>query len=241
VTNDHTDDDIRIVLDDDQRTYITQQKEIHRNEELEKWEIVTKNRHRTTDNKANEFSTDATNPNENNNYDNGIDMDDDTTNLKNEKHSELQKEQRDMLSGLAVATKKKRKKKKKNTKTSQCALPKPLHTIVKRSILEQNIEVEDMLMQYWHKIINLEDLIREKNKERTKMCAQMLLALHRKDTKIIEEIFDQRPEPMSCDLEPDIDIGHDYRRHEPKIGKFINNGIQRVEGLTSGWFSLQTD
>ena len=35
---------------------------------------------------------------------------------------------------------------------------------------------------------------------------------------------------MSCELEPDIDIGHDYRRHEPKLGKFINNGIQRMRG-----------
>ena len=82
-------------------------------------------------------------------------------------------------------------------------------------------------IQYWHKIINLEDLIREKNKERTKMCAKVLLAIHRKDTKKLEDIFDQRPEPMSCDLEPDIAIGHDYRiSSEPKIGKFINNGIQ---------------
>ena len=75
------------------------------------------------------------------------------------------------------------------------------------------------------------------------MCAKVLLALHRKDTKILEEIFDQRPEPMSCDLEPDIVIGHDYRinSHEPTIGKFINKEIQQMGGLTSVWFSLPTD
>ena len=55
-------------------------------------------------------------------------------------------------------------------------------------------------------------LIREKNKEeRTKLCSKVLLLLelallHRKGTKILEERFDQRPEPMSCDLEPDIAI-----------------------------------
>ena len=97
------------------------------------------------------------------------------------------------------------------------------------------------LIQYWHKINNSEDLIRERNKERTKMCAKVLLALHRKDTKMLEEIFDQRLEPMSCELEPDNDIGHDYISHEPKLGKFINNGTQRMGGLTSGWLSLQTD
>jgi len=112
--------------------------------------------------------------------------------------------------------------------------------------------VEDiMLMQYWHKkIINLEDLIREKNEERTKMRAKVLLAaLHRKDTKILlEEIFDQRPEPtMSCDLEPDI---HCYRArltyfnsHEPTNNweVYFNKEIQQMGGLTSVWFSLPTD
>ena len=172
---------------------------------------------------------------------NGNDISDDITNITNERNSEQQKEQREMRSESAHATKKKRKKKKKNTNTAQFSMPKPLHTIVKRSILERNMQVEDKLLQYWHKITNLEELIREKNKESNKMWAQVLLALHRKDTKILEEIFDQRPKPMSCDLEPDIHIGHDYRSHEPNLGKFINNGIQRMGGLTSGWFSLQSD
>ena len=74
------------------------------------------------------------------------------------------------------------------------------------------------------------------------MCAKVILALHRKDINILEEIFDQRPASLSFELEPDIDIGHDYRSHEPKIGKFIYNGIQRMGGcLTSEWFSLQSD
>ena len=192
VTTEHTNADIRRVLDDNQRTYTTQKKDTHRNEELDKWEIVTKKRHKTTDDKANESPTDATNPNENTYNDNGSDIDDITTKITHERHSEPQKEQRDMQSG-AIATKKKQKKKqkkkKKNTNTSQCALPKPLHTIVTRSILERNIQVEDMLMQNWHKIINLEDLIREKNEEITKMCAKVLLALHRKDTKILEKRY----------------------------------------------------
>ena len=63
VTNDHNDDDIGIVIDDDQRkierasaTYSEQQKELHLKQELVKCEIVTKNRHRknTMDDKANE-------------------------------------------------------------------------------------------------------------------------------------------------------------------------------------------
>ena len=88
-----------------------------------------------------------------------------------------------MRSGLAIATKKKRKKKKKknntNTNTTQCALPKPLHTIVKISILERNIQVEDRLIQYWHKINNLEDLIREMDKESNKAqtCARAKVLL----------------------------------------------------------------
>ena len=61
-TTDHKDDDIRIVIDDDQReteqkseTHTKQQKELHRNVALEKWKIVvTKNRHRTTDDTPNE-------------------------------------------------------------------------------------------------------------------------------------------------------------------------------------------
>ena len=103
------------------------------------------------------------------------------------------------------------------------------------------MQVEDKLLQYWHKITNLEELIREKNKESNKMCAKVLLALHRKDTKILEDIFHQRLEPMSCELGPDIDIEHDYRSHEPKLGKFINNGIQQMGSLSSGWLSLQSD
>ena len=100
-----------------------------------------------------------------------------------------------------------------------------MHTIVKRSILERNMQVEDKLLQYWHKIMNLEELIREKNKESNKMCAKVLLALYRKDTKMLEEIIDQRPETMRCDLKPDIDIGHEYRSDEPQLGTFINNRI----------------
>lgn len=61
-TTDHKDDDIIIVIDDDQReteqkseTHTKQQKELHRNVALEKWKIVvTKNRHRTTDDTPNE-------------------------------------------------------------------------------------------------------------------------------------------------------------------------------------------
>ena len=66
------------------------------------------------------------------------------------------------------------------------------------------------------------------------MCAKVILALHGKDTKIREGIFHQRPEPMSCELEPGIDIEHDYHSHEPKLGKFINNGIQQIASLSSG-------
>ena len=98
----------------------------------------------TTD-KANESPSDATNPIENKNDDDGIDIDDDTKNTTNERHSEPQKEQRDLQSGLAITTKKKRKK-KKETNTTQRALPKPLHTIAKRSILERIMEVEDKLI-----------------------------------------------------------------------------------------------
>ena len=55
---------------------------------VRKWEIVTKNRHRTTDDKSNESPTDVTYPNENNNGDDGIDIDDDIKNITNERHSE---------------------------------------------------------------------------------------------------------------------------------------------------------
>jgi len=72
------------------------------------------------------------------------------------------------------------------------------------------MQVEDKLIQYWHKINNLEGHIQEMNKESTKVCAKLILALHRKDTKIREEILDQRPKQMSCELEPGFDIGHDY-------------------------------
>ena len=63
--------------------------------------------------------TDATNPIENNNGDDGIDIVDDTKNTTNERHSKPQKEQRDLQSGLAIATEKKIKKKKNTTTTQQ--------------------------------------------------------------------------------------------------------------------------
>ena len=48
------------------------------------------------DDKANEHPIDATNPTENTNGDDGFDIDDDTENITNERHSEPQKEQRDL-------------------------------------------------------------------------------------------------------------------------------------------------
>ena len=85
---------------------------MHQNEEQGKWEIGKKKHHRknktdfkekcetvtkkcrrknTTDDKANESPSDATNPIEKKNDDDGIDgidIDDDTKNTTNERHSE---------------------------------------------------------------------------------------------------------------------------------------------------------
>ena len=64
------------------------------------------------------------------------------------------------------------------------------------------------------------------------MFEKVLLALHRKDTKTLEEIFNQRPEALSCELEPDINIGDDYRTlvMNQNFSKFINNGWNATDG-----------
>jgi len=77
------------------------------------------------------------------------------------------------------------------------------------------------------------------NKESTKVCAKLILALHRKDSKILEEILDQRLKQMSCKSEPGFDIGHDYRkqsRAQKKLGNLLITEYNGWEALVRDGF-----
>ena len=80
-------------------------------------------------------------------------------------------------------------------------------------MLKQTSQMEDQFIQYWHQINTLEDQLKEINNEKAKLGRKMLLAIHRNDTTILKQEFDTTPAPMSCDLELDIHIGHDYSSH----------------------------
>ena len=57
----------------------------------------------------------------------------------------------------------------------------------------------------------------------------MLPAIHRNNITILKDIFDTTtPAPISCDLEPDIHIGHEYISHEPTGEQNGYQGLQEI-------------
>ena len=98
-------------------------------------------------------------------------------------------------------------------------------------MLKRMSQLEDELIQYWHRINTLEDQLKDINNEKAKLGAKMLLAIPRNDTTILEDIFNTTQAPMSCDLEPDIHIGYNYSSHEPPAGKYVYQGLQEIGSL----------
>ena len=83
-----------------------------------------------------------------------------------------------------------RKKFKKKKKKKICTPLKTTVKIVRRSMLKQTSQLEDQLIQYWHRIYTLEDQLKDiNNNKNTKLGATRLLAIHRNDTTTLEKIY----------------------------------------------------
>ena len=138
-----------------------------------------------------------------------------------------------IIEGTTTPKTTKETRKKKKTKNTKNSTP---HTTVKK-VRRLPSQLEDQLSQYWHRIYTLEARLQEVHDENSILGAKVILAIYRNDTTILEELFDTTPAPMSCDLEPDIRIGHDYSSQEPTAEKFVYQGLQERGSFTPGWVS----